>query len=72
MTDLVTMDAVRVPAPARYSMHIGVDSIYLRCNTCHEHKLSSSESGKGWIFAFESKGLPEILNAVIRHEEAKH
>lgn len=66
------MADTRVPSAERYSMTAIMDTTYVRCNECYEHKKSNSSTGIGWIFAFESKGLPEILNAVIRHEVESH
>lgn len=66
------MADTRVPTAERYSMHAVMDTTYLRCNECYEQKKSNVSTGIGWIFAFESRQLPDILNAVIRHEVESH
>lgn len=65
-------DTTRVPNAGRYSMAAIMDTTYLRCNECYEKKKSNSSTGIGWIYAFESRGLPDILNAVTRHEVESH
>jgi len=72
MTEMMQSETVRVPCPDRYSLTVGVDSVYVKCRTCHERKKSSEANGLGWIFAFESRSLTDILGAVIRHEEDNH